>query len=110
MDNALTDLKQGLPWTVVHNSWEVSTVYSHDGNAIVAECPIDGGVDESTQDHLECEKENRANLIAAAPELLRVLALFVRAEKMARDGNPPHGADALIELGDAAIARATGAA
>ncbi|MEH3108940.1 MAG: hypothetical protein PGN22_03110 [Agrobacterium cavarae] len=49
-----------------------------------------------------------ANLIAAAPDLLEALKLFVRAEKMARDGNPPTGADELIELGDAAIAKAEG--
>ncbi len=49
-----------------------------------------------------------AHLIAAAPDLLEALKLFVRAEKMARDGNPPTGADELIELGDAAIAKAEG--
>lgn len=46
-----------------------------------------------------------ARLIAAAPELLEVLKLFVRSEKMARDGNPPQDADKLIELGDAVIAK-----
>ena len=48
-----------------------------------------------------------ARLIAAAPDLLEALKLFLRAEKMARDGNPPQGADELIELGEAAIAKAT---
>lgn len=47
-----------------------------------------------------------ARLIAAAPDLLEALKLFVRAEKMARDGNPPQDADRLIEIGDAAIAKA----
>lgn len=47
-----------------------------------------------------------ARLIAAAPEILEALKLFVRAEKMARDGNPPTGADELIEQGEAAIAKA----
>lgn len=51
--------------------------------------------------------EANARLIAAAPDLLEALKLFVRAEKMARDGNPPQGADELIGLGEAAIAKAT---
>lgn len=56
----------------------------------------------------ENERKANARLIAAAPELLEALKLFVRAEKMARDGNPPTGADELIELGEAAIAKAGG--
>jgi hypothetical protein len=52
--------------------------------------------------------EADARLIAAAPELLEALKLFVRAEKMARDGNPPQDADELIKLGDSAIAKAEG--
>lgn len=54
-----------------------------------------------------CVYENSdAYLIAAAPDLLEALKLFVRAEKMARDGNPPQDADELIKIGDAAISKA----
>ena len=59
-------------------------------------------------DILPPEPEANALLIAAAPDLLEALKLFVRAEKMARDGNPPQDADKLIDLGDAAIAKAEG--
>ena len=41
-------------------------------------------------------------------DLLGALKLFVRAEKMARDGNPPQDADELIEIGESAIAKAEG--
>lgn len=54
------------------------------------------------------EDEANASLIAAAPKLLEALVLFVRAEKMARDGNPPQDADELIEIGESAIAKAEG--
>lgn len=53
-------------------------------------------------------EEADANLIAAAPDLLEALKLFIRSEKMARDGNPPTGADELIELGESAVAKAEG--
>lgn len=97
------------PWTYVHNSWEVSTVYSHDGHGVVAECPIDGGVDELTQDHLEAEKEANARLISVAPDML---AAVIKAEALLtqmlhRDGYQEPGA--LRALRDA-IAKATGAA
>jgi len=49
-----------------------------------------------------------AHLIATAPDLLEALELFVRAEKMARDGNPPQDADDLIRLGEKAISKAKG--
>lgn len=65
------------PWTVVDNSWETSTVYSHDGHGVIAECPIDSSVDELTQDHLEAVKEANARLIAVAPELLEALQVMV---------------------------------
>jgi hypothetical protein len=38
--------------------------------------------------------------------LVHALTLFVRAEKMARDGNPPQDADRLIEIGEEAISKA----
>lgn len=46
-------------------------------------------------------------LFAAAPDLREALKLFVRSEKMARDGHPPQGADELIKLGEAALSKAS---
>ncbi len=57
------------PWTVVHASWETSLILdSH--KSVVATCPIDADVTEETQTELEALKEERAHLIAAAPDLL----------------------------------------
>jgi len=60
--------------------------------------------DRTTDEYAQCMSD--AKLYAAAPELVYALKLFVRAEKMARDGNPPQDADKLIEIGEAAIAEA----
>lgn len=54
------------PWECVHNSWEVSTVYSHGGHGVIAECPIDSGVCEETQYHLEAVKDANAEFIVRA--------------------------------------------
>lgn len=59
------------------------------------------------------DKANAAFIVTAAnaydkhraliETLTNALTLFVRAEKMARDGNPPQDADILIDIGDAAL-------
>lgn len=81
------------PWTVTDNSWETSTVYSHDGNGVIAVCPIDGGVDEWTQDHLEAVKEANARLIACAPEMAEALEVFSRALGSVADTDTTHWPD-----------------
>lgn len=60
------------PWSVIHNSWEVSTVYGPDGETI-AECPINSIVTEDTQFEHEAVKEANARLIETAPDLLEEL-------------------------------------
>lgn len=67
------------PYSAVDNSWETSTVYSHDGHGIVAECPIDGGVCEQTQGHLEKVKEANAEAIAIL--LTHLPAILARVQE-----------------------------
>lgn len=71
------------PWTVTHNSWDTSTVYSVEGE--VARVHIDSEADEDTQDKWEQIKEGNATLIAAAPDMLAALQK-VWAEGVIRDG------------------------
>jgi hypothetical protein len=77
------------PWDVVHNSWEVSTVYAASGE--VARCHIDSEVTEDTQDTLEPIKEANARLISAAPDLLkaskRALNVFKAQGESVRPGS-----------------------
>lgn len=50
-------------YTVIHNSWECSTVYGPNGN-VVAVCPIDANVTEESQVWFEAIKEASAVRIA----------------------------------------------
>jgi hypothetical protein len=59
------------PWSVCHNSWETSSVYTK--GFCIAECPIAQEAEEDNQAHWEAIKEANARLIAAAPELLEAL-------------------------------------
>lgn len=77
------------PWSVVDNSWEVSSVYGPDGD-LVAECQINSDVDEDTQEKYEAIKEANARLVGAAWEMLEasksVLAAWQRlAEALPQD-------------------------
>jgi hypothetical protein len=58
-------------WYEVHSSWEVSLIY--EGGELVAKVPISDAATEDKQINHERVKENRAALIAAAPELLQLL-------------------------------------
>lgn len=66
------------PWSVIDNSWEVSTVYGPDGET-VAECPINSIVTEETQFEHEAVKEANALAIGKLPDLLGLLREFVDA-------------------------------
>lgn len=92
------------PWTVTHNSWEVSTVYDAKGD-VVAEIPIDGNVDEDTQDALEAIKDARAHLIAAAPDLLEALRVLLAD---CEDYEPWQRPCRAVDLARAALAKARG--
>lgn len=101
------------PWSVVDNSWEVSTVYGPDGET-VAECPINSTVLEDTQHIWEPIKEANTRLIAAAPELLAsVIELLeplerASAELVSRGKVADENAEAAFDRARAAIAKATG--
>ena len=109
------------PWHA-ENANGPTNEYATAGIGVWAQIKFDAAIDDNSDDPIDeawiCgiwgklseEEIANARLIAAAPDLLGALKLFVRAEKMARDGNPPQGADELIELGDAAIAKAEGRA
>lgn len=92
------------PWTVTHNSWDTSTVYSVEGE--VAHVYIDSEADEDTQDKLEQIKEGNATLIAAAPDMLAALEAV---ESWWLSEQRGVGAPYCIFATRAAIAKATGA-
>jgi len=84
------------PWNAKDNSWDFSTVYGPNGQA-VALCKISDDVTEETQDTLEPIKEANARLIAAAPDLLEACIAIANGYK--------HKGE---EIARAAIAKATG--
>lgn len=90
------------PWTVIDNSWEVSTVYGPDGEA-VAECPINSIVTEETQFEHEAVKEANARLISAAPDMLAALENLVNCFEK-------HRPKAYWDAARTAITKATGGA
>ena len=60
------------PWHVVHNSWDMSTVYAADGS-VVAQIPIGDLTCDEDQEKFEAVKDANAKLIEAAPDMYEVL-------------------------------------
>lgn len=75
------------PWSVIDNSWEVSTVYGPDGET-VAECPINSIVTEDTQFEHEAVKEANARFIVHAVNCHDdLLAAAIYAVQQLADGD-----------------------
>jgi len=64
------------PFTLTHNSWEVSTIYDSNSDT-VAEVRINPWVDEETQDKYERIKECNARAIAEVPAMVQALRAIV---------------------------------